>query len=563
MLQRNSVMTRPHMLSIRAAILCVILLLSAPLGAQTTVDQLPDSVLVLVNGEPITTGHMDAEFMAIHDRMEGEMRMDFDYDKLVKKLVNDRLITQEAAAMGMGEEAWLVDYLETVRLRRAIQAYIKDAYDPTVEVTEPMMKQYFDSLYHRMQYRTLTVRTISEATDLRERIIEGADMDSLARQLSLDTYKVQGGLSTFKHWADIQVIFRDVLRGMKPGELSRPFPFREAYTIIRLEKKQAADPEEYPFFENTIKGRMTSELQEKQWMAFVDSLAGLVTVTRHEATLAAIRNDSAKLFTERFTNYSPAPALTVPSGVKMTEGDLRTEISHSAMASATTPFGELFEESLEQARQKVVLGEMALQSGYGDSSAVIEAYEHSLDSALIEAYVKEQVVSKITFTHEEFSEYYESHPDEFRADEQFRLFQATLESEEDAKEFVSRLKEGADFAYLKKRYGLAELASDQSEEWITISSFPKIIREDFESLDIGEVAGPYATTTGWAVFELKDRRPGRLKRIDEVNMEIRQALFQEKFNALMDEHLEILKKHSEIVYNQDAIDAYFRRGDEG
>lgn len=300
-----------------------------------------------------------------------------------------------------------------------------------------------------------------------------------------------------------------------------------------------------------------------KWRAFVDSLSQFVKVSYSDSVLDAIKADSSILFTERFTNYSPATAVSSPSGLKVSEGDLRTEISHNAMGDATIPFDSMYAMNLDQARQKMVLGETAMQLGYGDSSEVVAAYNHTLDSALIEVYVQEQIVSQIKLNHDEYLEYYDSHPDDFRTNEQFQIFQATLASEEAANEFVSRLKEGADFMYLKRQIGTDSLAADHSEEWVSLETFPDNVQNDIRNLKIGESTRPYPTTTGWVIFELKNRRPGRLKAIEEVDMEIRQALFQRQFNSLMDEHLGTLREHSEIVYNQDAIDKYFRRGGEG
>ena len=67
-------------------------------------------------------------------------------------------------------------------------------------------------------------------------------------------------------------------------------------------------------------------------------------------------------------------------------------------------------------------------------------------------------------------------------------------------------------------------------------------------------------STGWLVFQLTGRRPGQVRSLADVEMQIRQVLFQRKFNDLLDAHLNLLKERSDIVLFADRIEAYFDTG---
>jgi hypothetical protein len=81
--------------------------------------------LVIVGGDTISTRDMDEALVETHSKMSADEKLDFDYRKLLNKLVNDRLLMQEARAMGMDEEPSLLGRLDTMRTRNAIRQYVE------------------------------------------------------------------------------------------------------------------------------------------------------------------------------------------------------------------------------------------------------------------------------------------------------------------------------------------------------------------------------------------------------------------------------------------------------
>ena len=59
------------------------------------------------------------------------------------------------------------------------------------------------------------------------------------------------------------------------------------------------------------------------------------------------------------------------------------------------------------------------------------------------------------------------------------------------------------------------------------------------------------------ILRLKARREGQPAPLDEVEPRIREVMFQRKFNAELDSVLGMLKQHSDIQYDEKAIQAYF------
>ena len=517
----------------------------------------PVDTLAVVNGEPITSAHLDSLVMQSHQTGNLTRIGSGDLRRLLDKAINDRLILQEAYAMGMDQEEDLLAAVDEKRTENAVKAFIAARFAMPDTVSSQELQAYFDRYYWKILLRQISVRTEAEARNVREVLLNGADMDSLARTLSLDTQRYKGGLHNLKYWADVENVLREAARDLEINAVSQPFPFREAYAIIRVERRDPVDEEAFTKYKRSINAHLITEARKAAWQEFIADLLRQTPVNVDEEVLASLREDADVIFRGEFLTQVERPALSIDADHYVTETELRKEVSHTAMTSGTDPFETLLIKGIESAREKLVLSYHAEQEGYFDTPGVVHRYAQDLDTALIENYLAEVIVPRIVFNRAEFEEYYTSHSDDFREADQVKLAIIVVETEEEAREIEQRLAGGADFEFLKRQY--EGTASDQvsQEEWASVAIFSQEIQEELAGLKIGGTSQAIQTRTDWMLFKVVDRRVGELKDLADVEMRIRQVMFQRKFNQLMDEHLALLKEHSEIVLNQEAIDTYF------
>ncbi|MDD4052769.1 MAG: peptidyl-prolyl cis-trans isomerase [candidate division Zixibacteria bacterium] len=526
------------------------------LSAQPPLTSGPQAVLAIVNEDTITTAGMDSLLIQVHKQMNVEQRGDFDYRKLLDKMINDRVIIQEAKRLGMDQDSGMLVQLADMRHQDAIRQYVIDNFKPDLSVSEDSIRAHFETNYIMMQIRTVAVRGKDEAEKLIPAVREGASMDSIAKAVSVDTYRYRGGLHNANHLIDIDDQFRQQAARLKPGELSPAFPYKQAYSFLRLEQTIPADTAELSKYQGVIKSFFQMKKRDIAWRAFMEDMAVRYPAVIDSAVLTRIEVDSASLFTPTFVNSSPAAVLSVDDGHALTEGKLRSAISRSAMTSGDERFGRIIEKTLAAAKEELILGAAADAGGYEDNPEVTAKYALSRDSALIESYLKETVVPKIKFNRAEFETYYNEHQDDFRDPDQIKLDRIVTADSAAAFDAQRRLTEGANFYYLARQYN-AQKDKEAAPEWAPLQSFPEEIKNDLERLEIGRSTRPYNTSDGWIIFHVADRRPGPVRPMANVEMKIREVMFQRKFNEEMDRVLAILKKGSLIVPNEAEIDRYF------
>ncbi len=517
-------------------------------------------VLAVVNGDSVLASDLDRLLISTHRSMESETRRAFDYERLLTRLINDRLIVQEALAMGMHEDEYLQNKLNDQRQLRATRLWVQDQFQRDLDIPEDTVQVYFREHFTRMQFRVITSRDSEVLDEARRAILDGAAMDSVARAISIDNYGVKGGLRSPTWTVEVEPILRDLADTLAVGELSEVFDYRSVSALARVESMTPADTSELAMVRPQIESWLKQQANERQWQKFLAPLRERYPMTIDSTVLDRIRADSADLFTPSFSMGSKDPVMTIGESVTITETEFRSELGRGAMNAATTPFPELLSQAIDRLEEKHILMAAARADGYMDRPDVLSAVEWSMDSALVEIYLAETVSPRIVFSREEFEQYYKDHPEEFRRPDRVRFDQMTVDSQSTAMEIYDRLQDGADFNYLGRQYDARMPKTGELADFVEVTTLPQSVQNEVNELDIGESTRPHATAHGWLILRLMGRKEGIPLPLKEVEARIRGIMYQTKFGEELDSVLAILKANSTIEYNEEAIEEYFGSG---
>ncbi len=536
----------------------VVSLAFALLPTLTTAEALTTAAdtLVVVNGEVITTAEFDAIMLKAHEGGSMDEMNAGKLYRLFQKSINDRLIIQEAEALGLGEEPAIRVPLVKRRENDARVAFAREHFRPVIEVADSEIEAYFETYYWQIQVRQISVRTEEQADSLRTAVLNGAPMDTLAREFSLDTMGFRGGIHNLKYWADVENEIRDASRDLEVGEISEPFRYREAYSFVRVEERRGLDEAAFDRYAPGIRSDLTIGKQEEAWRHFLDDLIQEFPVTIDKAIVAEIDADSTIAFDDEFLAGSERKIMT--SGeLYRDETQVRDAISYARKSDGLASFAVVSKRGVNDQRDELAWLRAAAGAGYLDDPQVVAKHEERRDQALIETYLTEFIASQIVFSRAEFQELYDANPDQFRGSDQVKLDTIVLRDEETAPALVFRLREGANFGFLAEQYADDPHVSFSRGAWASGEMFSVPIQQQLTTMEIGDTGDPVQIPTGWLVFQLAGRRPGPVQPIEMVEMQLRQISYQQKFNELLDEHLKLLIERSDIVRNEAAITRYF------
>lgn len=117
-----------------------------------------------------------------YPKMSIEKLKIFDFKKLLSKIINDRLIIQEARALEMDREEFVINNLNEQKEKIAVKYLLKNSYSFKPQIDSNEVLKYFTKYYPRLQIRTISVMTKEGANDLIVLIREGAKMDLIKDQ---------------------------------------------------------------------------------------------------------------------------------------------------------------------------------------------------------------------------------------------------------------------------------------------------------------------------------------------------------------------------------------------
>jgi peptidyl-prolyl cis-trans isomerase SurA len=168
--------------------------------------------------------------------------------------------------------------------------------------------------------------------------------------------------------------------------------------------------------------------------------------------------------------------------------------------------------------------------------------------------VREFVGNRITLLSQEIEKYYKDHSQEYATPEEVTLSEILIpwdnkpaEAEAKAKEIHKQLSGGEAFATLASQYSKGPTASKGGAigSYITAKLNPQIAGA-IASVKEGDVTPVMTSKDSYVVYRVDTRKPATVRPLEEVRDEIRNRLWQQKFNPEFDRFITQLKEDAYI-----------------
>ncbi len=500
-------------------------------------------VIATVNGDSITTDMMAEELGRIHMmKTEVVTRSDYNPEKLLQKLINNRLIVQEAEAIGLAADSVITNAVTRYRENLAYRALLRESTPDTFAVSDAELQRDFARHYERFDVRFLCVPDSAQAIRLVDSIRDGAPMDVLARELSVDKYKDNGGLSADHVLRSLPVDLRPAFASSKPGDVIGPVPMWRVWATFRVEARHLADPAVFDSVKNDVAQLIIEEKRNGFRRQYLDQLRSYLPVF-----VDSVQVDS--IITRMMLGVEDPPflAATVAASRSLTLSELRSKYIHRAAGRNDRLPHMVLREVLEDQIAILLLKEAASRQEYVSRPAFDEPARAVRDSLLIVDYLEDVVAPMAKVTDEDVAAFYEQNKARYRSPNQYRIASITRTTPEEAEADYQLTTGGTDFAWLAKRNSIDSYKEKGGERnWLEAGAFPPEIRAELDSLPIGGVARPAKVDEGYIIMRILDRKPGEQLPLDKVAGRIRSALVQQKQAQAIDESLRALRESAQI-----------------
>jgi peptidyl-prolyl cis-trans isomerase SurA len=216
---------------------------------------------------------------------------------------------------------------------------------------------------------------------------------------------------------------------------------------------------------------------------------------------------------------------------------------------------------LERIRKENNLKDMQeLEQALGQQGYTMAGYrEYLRKQIIIQGLVQEFVGSRITLLSEEIERYYRDHQADFSTPEEVTLSEIVIPAAENdseaaarAEEIHKRLAQGESFTALASQYSKGPTASKGGSigSYVTSKLAAEIVKA-IANVKEGEVTPVLKSNPGYVIIRVDSRKPSITRPLDEVREEIKNRMWQQKFQPEYDRFVAQLKEEAYIqIYSE-------------
>jgi parvulin-like peptidyl-prolyl isomerase len=170
----------------------------------------------------------------------------------------------------------------------------------------------------------------------------------------------------------------------------------------------------------------------------------------------------------------------------------------------------------------------------------------------INSYVEASVSDNVVVSDEDVLNYYNIQKESYIGDSEIKASHILVETEDKAKEIISMLDSGKDFADLAKveSIGPSSVSGGDLGFFGKGAMVPEFEAAAFDLKNIGDYTGePVKTQFGYHIIKLVDKKSSEVPEFLEIKETIKDALESQKKKVVVDEFIEEVMSSIEIKYN--------------
>ncbi|MBD1400809.1 peptidylprolyl isomerase [Pelobacter sp. M08fum] len=190
-----------------------------------------------------------------------------------------------------------------------------------------------------------------------------------------------------------------------------------------------------------------------------------------------------------------------------------------------------------------------------DAGIIPELWRESLRFRLLISKITQTIVSpRIEISQADMESYYHDHREDYQRPEEVRVHQMLLESREAALEIKKHLQDGADFATLARQHSLSpDSAEGGLLGYFAAGALPPEFDAVIFSLPLRQVSDPVASPYGFHLLMVDRKRNAGQRPFAAVTDEIRERLYQEQEEVLLQQWLKELRENAEVMIDWEKI----------
>jgi len=525
--------------------LCSLLCLLAVLGCASVPGERADA-LAWVDGEPVTRKDLEYSLQIAHRREDLSNAKQIDISRYVQKLIDDRLIVQEAQRMGLDDAPEVREKVREYILRESVVRLYDEEILGKVSVTGEEITNYYRENYEKYTLSVIEAGTENEAAEIMGKLQGGERFDNFAMEYASHSEKQKTKERVVKK-KTLKRALQEAVAGLKPGEISSVIKDQDKYFIVKLLDRQAAPDEELASVRKSIEGALKDEKIKQRSAEYLVELRKKSDVKIDRELLASMKFQEGDKTREEWLNDKRP--LVQANNMTLAAGDFAAMLPEKPLKSN--------EEILDTWLDRKMVDLEALSRHYDintDLKDMVQRYKNELLKA---AFARNVINPQIKISDRDTEDYYHGHQTEYTKPVKYRTQQITLKSSEDAQEVLNSLAGGASFSWLARTKSKDSFASAGGvTDWKTKDQLPGPVKDIIDNLNVGDISPVLPIDGEYLIFRLMETSGFEVEEFSSVKGLAYQAAYKDKFYEIYNAYLDKLKKDARIELNDDVVRSY-------
>lgn len=531
-----------------------ILFLLGLLGCSATLPK--TSYLAKVNDDVITMEDLRREFKKRHGGHEKFLMGEEETRKFLNRVVDSRLLIQEAYRIGLQEDPEIQEPTDQFREKTITELILKKEVEDKSKATDGEIQAIYDQkLEELVLVQQIVVSSKGEAEDLLRRLQANEDFESLAREKSIAPSKIYGGRLPYLGWGSMDSEWEQNVFSLSPGDLSPVFKSKMGYEIVRMiEKKKPPKPDI-----NAVRSRIKSILERRKLEArgkeFMDSLQNQygLQFTRYDLTLENMKKVKEEKRQDPVASWN---------GGNLSAYVLASQLNFDTLSSLPSDHAEREIKGVlgVVVNQKLVLKE-ALARGYDKDPEAMEKIRHYQEGLMENKLYGKYILTDMKATEEDLQKYFEQNRNQFVFPEMRKVAHILVDLLDTAKEVLKKLREGASFESLAREYSKDTQNAKRGGEvgWIQKGEVLPLIEKTAFSMNSGEVSDPVKTDLGYHIVKVLEIRLSQPKDFSQSKNEVEKKVLQKRREEKVRFWVDKLKAVSKVETSEEGIKAAIKK----
>lgn len=507
------------------------------------------NVLALVDGEPITGGDLEYSLQVAHRREDLSTTGALDISGYIQKLIDERLIVQEARRMEMDIDPVVRKKVKAFIIRESVIKLYKDEILDKISVTEDEIINDYKENYERFILNILELASASDADKVMEELRNGESFEKFTDMYPASFHKEDGeGYIFIKK--SLREPVKEIISELQPGELSKVIEDGNKYYIIKLINIEEAPDEELAGQKANLEDSIRKKKIKERSDEYLRELYNKTNIEIDRELLASIA-PYEESGTRKQVSENNKPLVKI-NGLVLTAGEF---------ASMLTSNDEKVKEAiLNTWLDNKVVDLEALSRQYDVKTNLKHMVQRYENQVLINEFTKKVIIPEIKITEEDMEEYYYNNKETYLKPAQFKIQQITLKTAEEAQDILENLENGANFAWLAKTKSIDSYAEEGGVAgWTTKDPLPGSVSNIIESLKPGDISAILEVDSDYRIIRLMEKVEGEVKDFSQVKSSVQRAMFKEKLKDVFDGYVDKLKQDSQIEINEEAVRLFEER----